>query len=246
MPRLIVLQHVPHEGPGRLVPHLLRNGFQPITVRLDAGDRVPAAADADAFLVMGGPMGVGDIGDPRLPFLGPECALLADCLARGVPVVGVCLGAQLLAHAAGGRVGPLTAGEPAQRVREVGWGAVHHAPDRMDDPLLAGLAPAEVVLHWHGDAVLDLPPGGVRLGSTVHCANQLFRIGRAHVGVQFHPEVEATDVEQWLAADSAWVVQAMGADAPARIRAETALWMPRLRSAGDRLCRNLADALAGM
>ncbi len=228
------------------MPHLLRNGFQPVTVRLDAGDRVPAAADADAFLVMGGPMGVGDIGDPRLPFLGPECTLLADCLARGVPVVGVCLGAQLLAHAAGGRVGPLTAGEPPLRVREVGWGAVHHTPDRMDDPLLAGLGPAEVVLHWHGDAVLDLPPGAIRLASSVHCANQLFRIGRSHIGVQFHPEVEAADVEQWLAADSAWVVQAMGADAPARIRAETAQWMPRLRGSGDRLCRNLADALAGM
>jgi GMP synthase-like glutamine amidotransferase len=245
MKRLIVLQHVPHEGPGRLVPHLVRNGFQIQVRRLDAGDAVPAAADADAFLVMGGPMGVADLADARWPFLARECDLLADCLARGVPAAGVCLGAQLLAHAAGGTVAPLTAGDPPLRVREVGWGAVHHPPDRMDDPLLAGLGPAEVVLHWHGDAVITLPPGAVRLASSLHCPNQLFRIGHQHVGVQFHPEVEGADVETWLAADQGWVEQTMGPDARARIRTDTALWMPRLRISGDRLCRNIADALAG-
>lgn len=243
--RLLVLQHVPHEGPGRFAAVAERLGLRVEVLRLDEGAPVPEAPPAGAILlVMGGPMGVADLGDPRWPFLAREAALLARCLAAGHPAIGVCLGAQLLAHAAGAAVEPLNAGEPPQRLYEVGWGAVHWLVDPAQHPLLQGLDRAELALHWHGDAC-RLPDGAEHLAASLHCPVQAFVLGRG-IGLQFHVEADEAMIRQWCTADAAFVRRALGPDGAERILADTARLAPAQRPRGERLIGNLLRwAMAG-
>jgi GMP synthase (glutamine-hydrolysing) len=245
MGRALVLQHVAHEGPARVASALTRAGLELDRRALFAGAEVPRTLDEHTVLVvMGGPMGVEDVGDPRYPFLARELELLRAAVARDFPTLGICLGAQLLAAAAGARVYPHTTGEPPQRTREVGWGAVHFTCDPREEPVLAGLDPAEIVLHWHGDT-FDLPPGAALLASTLTCPQQMFRLGQRQFGLQFHIELEPKDVEAWLTADADYVRGALGADGPARIRRDTARFMPRFMDRGNRwLDRLVATMLA--
>lgn len=242
--RLVVLQHVPLEGPVRIATVAERMGLKVEVVRLDQGQPVPAAPSGAILVVMGGPMGVGDIGDARWPFLAAEVALLKQCLAEDRPAIGICLGSQLLAHAAGARVAPLHCGDPPARHREVGWGAVHWLRDPAEDPVLSGLDRAELVLHWHGDA-FEVPPGADHLAASLACPGQMFRIGRCY-GLQFHVEADEATIRQWVEADADFIRAAGGADAARRIVADTARFMPVHRPRGDRLIGNiLRSAMAG-
>lgn len=240
--RMVVLQHVPLEGPVRIATVAERLGLRIETVRLDQGEAVPTQAPSGAIVVaMGGPMGVGDIGDARYPFLAPEIALLRQCLAEDRPVIGVCLGSQLLAHAAGATVAPLTCGEPPQRHREVGWGAVHFLKDTGDDPVLAGMERSELVLHWHGDA-FSIPPKAEHLAASLACPGQMFRVGRCY-GLQFHVEIDQATVESWIAADADFIRAAAGEGGAERIRADTVRFLPIHRPRGDRLIGNILRAV---
>ena len=175
--RAVVFTHLDREGPGCIAALATDRGLAVDIRRVAQGDPVPTRlAPDDLLVVMGGPMGVADVGDPRCPFLAPEVALLKSALAARAPVLGICLGAQLLAHAAGSRVYPMTRPGPAGapiRVREVGFGAVRYLGVTRE-PVLAGLRQEEIVLHWHGDT-FDLPAGAVRLAETDACPNQAFR-----------------------------------------------------------------------
>jgi GMP synthase (glutamine-hydrolysing) len=241
--RAAILQHVPHEGPARIATALARAGFELDRRELFAGARVPALGDADLLVVMGAPLGVSDVGDARFPFLAAELELLRAAVARDFPTLGVCLGAQLLAAAAGARVFPNVNGDPPHPTREVGWGAVHFLRAPTEEPVLSGLDPAEIVLHWHGDT-FELPRGATLLASTLTCENQMFRLGRRQFGVQFHVEVDAADIEAWLAADDEYVRGALGADGPARIRRDTARFMPRFVVKTDRFLDTLFRTLS--
>jgi GMP synthase-like glutamine amidotransferase len=239
MRRALVLKHVPHEGPGRIAGALERAGFVSDVRELSEGAAVPEALDGfDALVVLGGPMGVSDIGDSRFPFLAGEARLLERAVASDFPTLGVCLGAQLMAHAAGARVYPNELGDPPAVVREVGWGAIHFVEDAVREPVLRGLDAAETVFHWHGDT-FDLPAGAVLLASTLPCRNQMFRLGRRQLALQFHVEVEGSDIEAWLEADAAYVRSALGPNGRARITADTARYLPRFRERGDLLLDNL-------
>jgi GMP synthase (glutamine-hydrolysing) len=239
--RAVVLQHTPTEGPER-VGELLRERGVAIEVRhLYRGDAVPAHVSQGELLVsMGGPMGVGDAGDPRYPFLKPEVALLREAIARNRPALGICLGSQLLAAAAGARVYPNTKrGPDGAQVpgREVGWGPVDFL-DVAREPALAGLRARELVLHWHGDT-FDLPRGAVHLASTPICPNQAFRLGWRHFGVQFHCELSAETVAVWVREDAAYVREANGPEGAARILADTERYFADARVVWDRLLRNI-------
>jgi GMP synthase-like glutamine amidotransferase len=242
MRRLVVLQHAPHEGPSRMQSAFERAGFGVELKRLDLGVPVPETTEGmDALLVLGGSMGVGDAGDPRYPFLGPEIALLERAVASDFPTLGVCLGAQLLARAAGARVYPNQPG--ATLVREVGWGAVHFTQSAAEEPVLAGLDSAEMMLHWHGDT-FDLPRGATLLASTLHCQNQMFRLRTRLFGVQFHPEIDEADIEVWIREDADYIEGALGPTGAARIAADTKRFMPRFRERGDRMLDNLVRAMS--
>ncbi len=241
MKRAIVLQHTPTEGPERVAELLAARGVAVDVRHVYLGDALPAHVETnDLVIAMGGPMGVGDIDDPRCPYLRPEILFIREALARARPVLGICLGAQLLAAAAGARVYPNTrravdgALVPA---REVGWGPVDFL-NVPREPALAGMRAREQVLHWHGDT-FDLPRGAARLASTPVCANQAIRLGWQQFGLQFHCELSAESVETWVREDADYVREVNGDDGCARILADTALYFAEARVVWNRLLGNI-------
>jgi GMP synthase-like glutamine amidotransferase len=208
---------------------------------------VPTTLAPDELLViMGGSMGVADRADPRFPFLPREIALVERALRQGNPILGVCLGAQLLAHAAGARVFPniglrLDAEGLPLPVREVGWAPIAlHGLGR--EPALAGLPEQMTVLHWHGDT-FDLPPGAVHLASSARCRNQAFRLGQRVFGLQFHVEVDGATAARWALEDADFVRSARGPDGPAEVVAESARLAAGALPAADRMIRNIVGCM---
>jgi len=189
MPKLLVLQHAAREVLGTLDPHLRRAGFRIRYVNFARHpDARPEMDGYDALVVLGGPMNVDD--GERHPHLLHELAVIRAALDRGRPVLGICLGAQLLAHALGGHVG--RASEP-----EIGWFDVALSDAARMDPLLGHFAGVERVFQWHG-YTFELAPGAVHLASSERCANQAFRVGDAAWGLQFHLEVDQPMIARWL------------------------------------------------
>ena len=245
MTHLVVLQHLEREGPGRFAEEASRRGWTVTVCRPDRGEPLPRLGPDQALLVLGGPMGVGDIGSLAFPWLAGEVALLRECLACERPVIGLCLGAQLLAVAAGGQVVPLMAGQPAVRAYEVGWGPLAWTQPQESEPVLAGLGAALPVLHWHGDRI-QLPAAATLLGSTPLCAEQLFRIGHHAHGLQFHVEVTDAALEVWLDEDGDYVRMALGPDGVEQVRACQARWGEEGERQGRRLINNLLDRIAAL
>ncbi len=246
MKRAVVLTHEDFEGPARIAELLAGEGRALDVIQLHRGDVVPARLDRDDVLVvMGGPMGVGDVGDPRYAYLAREVDLLRARVADDAPVLGICLGAQLLAHAAGARVAPMASADGG-RVYEVGWGPIrYHAGEGHPDVdrILDGLPKESITLHWHGDA-FELPSGAHRLASTAVCPTQGFILGRRLVGLQFHCETSAQDVEAFVREDAGFVAKANGEAGVERVRAETPRYLPAFRREGDLLLRNILRTIS--
>ena len=210
---MVVVQHEPYEGPGTLAPFL--GGFR--LVRTFAGDPVPA--DADALVVLGGGMGAYE--EDRLPHLADEVRLLRRCLERGRPVLGICLGSQLLAKAAGAEVAK--APRP-----EIGFHEVRLSPESRTDALFSSAPATFLAFHWHFDA-FTLPGDAVPLAASALAPLQAFRCGARAWGVQFHLEVDE-DVFGAMMAGEPELVSA-GVD-PVVLRAQAARELPRLREIG--------------
>jgi GMP synthase (glutamine-hydrolysing) len=175
-----VLQHVPFEGPGLVATQAQAHGIELDERHLYQGDALPHIEELAGLVVLGGPMGVGDI--EQHPHLAGEISLLAEAVAAGMPVLGVCLGAQLLACALGGEVSPTGSSE-------LGIGSVVLTPAGERDGVLGPSGRSVPVLHWHED-MFTIPPGAELLASSDRCVNQAFRTGRAY-GLQFHVELDA-------------------------------------------------------
>ena len=176
--RIHWLQHVAFEGLGSIERWATAKGHALSVTRLHAADPLPAVAGFDWLIVMGGPMGVRD--EATFPWLANEKRLLREALAAGKTVLGICLGAQLLAEALGAEV-------HRNAHREIGWFPVRLQTGAETHPLLGGW-PAEVeVFHWHGDTFI-VPPGAVLLARSAACTNQAFALGERVLGLQFHLE----------------------------------------------------------
>ncbi len=187
----LFLVQIDIEGPSRLVEQLERCGIPWEQRNLYAGDAVPENPRSYAAIIpMGGPMNVYE--EDTYPFLKEEDCLLKQALEAEVPILGLCLGCQLLAKAAGAKVvrNPLP---------EIGWMKVQLTEQGVNDPLFQGLDADLSVFQWHGDTV-ELPANGVWLASSERCRHQAFRIGRAAYGLQFHVEVAPDDVHAWTEA----------------------------------------------
>jgi GMP synthase (glutamine-hydrolysing) len=237
MASAVVLTHAEFEGPGRLAPILERQGYALDVRAIHGGDEVPSSvAPGSLLVVMGGSMGVGDRDRPVYPFLSEEIELLQKRLRDRAPTLGVCLGAQLLAHAAGARVFPM--GERPEGARyEVGWAPVHFERGT-EARVLDGLPESAPMLHWHGDT-FDLPPGARRLASTAACREQAFQIHDRLFGLQFHAEVDTSEVEAFLCEDSEFVIKANGPGAVDRLRHDSERHFPEFRKVSDLLLHNI-------
>src|SRR5436853_3744356 len=162
MSKAIVLQHVPYESAGRIIPIFRDFGIPVETRHLYAGDEVPTDLDELRLLVvLGGPIGVSDVGNNKFPYLAKEVELLKRLVHHDRPVLGICLGAQLLAHAAGAKVyANVKPGakpeDPSTPMPEIGWGTVTFPFPGGTEPIVFGLMDGAPMFHWHYDT-FDLP-----------------------------------------------------------------------------------------
>ena len=184
--RLHVIQHVVFEGPGAIAEWARERGHSIVITELFNGGQWPLLDDFDFLVVMGGPMSAND--DARFAWLAAEKQLIADALRERKVILGVCLGAQLLARVMGARV--YRNGE-----KEIGWFPVQLTPEAAASRLFCDLPQRMTVLHWHGET-FDLPPGAVHLAESDLCRNQAFEIGGRVLGLQFHLEVLPEGLEK--------------------------------------------------
>jgi GMP synthase-like glutamine amidotransferase len=183
--RAHILQHVPFEGAGSIGFWLNRSGFEVTHTYFFENAVFPPMGDIDLIIVMGGPMSVND--EIALPWLQAEKKFIREMVRSGVAVLGVCLGAQLIANALGARV-------YSNRQKEIGWFPVE-ADSGVRDVFVF---PREfTAFHWHGET-FDLPDGAVRLAKNETCENQAFQIGRKVIGLQFHLEATRESVKALL------------------------------------------------
>ena len=209
MNRLIVLQHLEREHPGLFFKLAEERGFNVCTFRLDLGDSLPELRKGDLLLVLGGTMSVREIGTGIYPWLIEEVDLIKKALNQGIGIIGVCLGAQLLAYAAGGDVEVLEGNLSHQPLAEIGWQNVFPQSLENDHKLSKLLALPFKVLHWHGDRIL-LPDTAELLASSSRCREQLFSIGSLAYGLQFHVEIDDQMVNTWIAEDRKFIFSALG------------------------------------
>jgi len=222
-PKILVFQHVPYEPLGTLDPLLKNAGFRLRYVNFgrDAAQR-PRLDRYAALIVLGGPMNADEI--DRHPNLAAEVDMIGEAVERGVSVLGICLGAQLLAKALGGSV-------RRNPVREVGWHDVELTPAGASDPVLATFSRRQRVFQWHEDGI-ELPNGCVHLARSEASEVQAFRYGDLAYGFQFHLEVDPSLINRWLRVpeNQAMLAEERGNISPATIEAQTPAYIDALRN----------------
>jgi GMP synthase (glutamine-hydrolysing) len=227
---IVVFEHHAMETSARLGQVLRDHGHRLRVVRLYAGDTLPVDLDdIDGVVSMGGPMNT-DQAD-QFPWIDQEAAFIRSAHQAGLPIVGVCLGAQLIAHALGGKV-------EAMDAPEIGWLPVNLFRPGFPDTVLGGIPWKTDQFHTHGRQVTELPPGGVLLASSDACRHQAFRVGLTTYAFQYHFEWTRSDIAGILDQFANWIKEA-GGDVDA-IRSDTDAKYDLYRHLGDRLCETLA------
>ncbi|HXQ50787.1 MAG TPA: glutamine amidotransferase [Stellaceae bacterium] len=231
MKRAVALRHVAFEDLDALGPLLEGRGYG-IEYREAALDDLGAGelAACDLLVVLGGPIGAYEERD--YPFLAAEIALIERRLAAGRPVLGICLGAQLMARALGARVYP-------SGVKEIGWAPLELSAAGRASTLAA--LEGSAVLHWHGDT-FDLPQGAGHLASTPRTPNQAFAWRRHGLALQFHIETTSRGLERWYVGHALEIAQAGGVSVAA-LRADAARFAPALVAAGGRAIGGWLDGI---
>lgn len=226
-PKILVFQHVPYEPLGTLDPLLKASGFRIRYVNFSRDPRQRPELDKyAAVIVLGGPMNADQVDDH--PNLAAEVDILREALDRDMSILGICLGAQLLAKALGGRV------HPGER-REIGWYDVNLTGAGRNDPVLSSFQPTQRVFQWHEDCI-ELSRGAEHLARSRDCEVQAFRYGEHAYGFQFHLEVDRFLIERWLTVpDNAAVLEAeRGNVDPDAIRRQTVEEIGGLEAQSDR------------
>ena len=217
MNRLLVLQHLESEGPGLYYQIAKEREMNIEIIRLDLGDGLPKTNKDDLLLIMGGPMGVKDIGSIKYPWLKSESDFIKSELKKNTRIIGVCLGAQLLAKAAGGNVETLKDGSPPRPLPEIGWSPVFF--NQSDNDLNKFCETPFHVLHWHGDRIL-LPINAELIASSKNCKEQFFKIGDFAYGLQFHIESSKEMTERWINEDKLFIKKGLGPKGQSILRKE--------------------------
>ena len=222
------------EGPGYFASYLERCSIPWELLKLDAGERVPRDARRFSGLVfMGGPMSVND----ELPWIPPALELVRDAVRKDVPLLGHCLGGQLMAKALGGAV-------RANPVKEIGWGEVRVADNEVAREWLAEVQAFES-FHWHGET-FSIPPGATRVMQNAHCVNQGFALGK-HFAMQCHVEMTEELVRSWLATGADEIASSRSSPAvqdPAEITREIERRVAALNDVANRIYDRWVEGLS--
>jgi GMP synthase-like glutamine amidotransferase len=228
------LYHAPAETLGLIKTCLDKGGRAVAEHHLYGGCRVPPfTRDMKALIIMGGPMSVHET--HIYSFLDAEVELIKQAAWTGLPVLGICLGAQLIAKALGSRVYP-------NSVREVGWHPIELLPAAHTDRLLSGAPQKFDVLHWHGDT-FDLPPGAVHLARSNRCVHQAFHWHPLTWGLQFHLEITPHMIEAWVQ-DEESVSYVHGAgENPQEIVKKTPIMFSTLQPLAEQIFLSFLDAV---
>jgi GMP synthase-like glutamine amidotransferase len=237
--RILVFQHIACEHPGIFRDFLKADGIPYDAVELDAGENIPSLDRYDALWVMGGPMDVWE--EDIHPWLLKEKAAIREAVwQRKMPYFGLCLGHQLLACSLDGAVGKMKA-------PEVGILDVDLTEAGKQDPLMAGLAPRQQALQWHGAEVTRRPSGAVVLASSPLCATQAMRVGDNAYSLQYHVELTDRTVAEWgeVPAYAASLDATFGVGALPRLEIESTALMPQFNRAAKQLYDNFMMTTLG-
>lgn len=230
---IAIFRHAPHEGPGHFASFCDAHGLPWQLIRIDARDAIPVAAEDYAGLVfMGGPMSVND----DLPWIAPLLALIRGAAAAEIPMLGHCLGGQLLAKALGGSVG-------RNPVKEIGWGEVRVLESSVARDWF-GDSRAFPAFHWHGET-FALPPGAECILESAYCAHQAFALG-PHLALQCHVEMTEDMIQSWCEVggeEIAAAVASPGVQDAAQMHALNREHLPVMRAMADRLYSRWARGL---
>ena len=225
MKPIAIFRHTPTEGPGYLAEFLDEQKILWRLIAIDTGETVPHSAEAYSGLVfMGGPMSVND----DLPWIAPVLALIREAVARDIPLLGHCLGGQLISKALGGTVS-------RNPVKEIGWGEVTVANNGTARNWFGGVQNFNA-FHWHGET-FSLPQGAVHLLSSAYCANQAYAIGK-HLALQCHVEMTAAMIASWCEVGAGEIVAASASPAvqsASEMRQQTTDNLPKLQEVARRL-----------
>jgi len=185
---ILIIKHIDIEGPGTLGDFLKSQGEPFQIIELGAGEALPVSVSIlKAVIVLGGPMNVDE--EDRFKFLKPENEFIKKILKANIPYLGICLGSQLLAKAAGAKV-------IKSPVKEIGWYQIELTTEGRKDPLFNGFRESDPIYHWHGD-MFQIPSNGRLLAQAQGCPHQALRVGRNAYGLQFHVEVTDKSIKEW-------------------------------------------------
>lgn len=181
-----IFQHIPFEGPGSIEPWLEEKGFEISSTHFYRPFELPVPGNVDFLIIMGGPMSVND--EEKHPWLVKEKQFIRGFINEGKPVLGICLGSQLIASALGANVYPMPQ-------KEIGWFPVSGIAS--NDLHIFKFPNLFNPLHWHGET-FDLPAGAFRIAGSDGCQNQAFQVGRNVIAIQFHPEATPKTVQDFV------------------------------------------------
>lgn len=234
MKSIAIFRHAPTEGPGHFASFLESRNLPWQLIAIDGGETAPSSPETFAGLVfMGGPMSVND----DLPWIPATLDLIRRAVAMDIPVLGHCLGGQLIAKALGGEVS-------RNPIKEIGWGRVQVA-DNPEARRWFGDIDEFQAFHWHGET-FSLPPGATRILSSAHCANQAYAMGK-HLGMQCHVEMTEAMIRDWceVGADEIAASDSPAVQTPAAMQALNAGYLPDLNRVAEQLYSHWLDGLRG-
>jgi len=223
---VLVFRHSATEGPGYFASFLERHGIPMQLLRIDAGDEVPDTLNGlSGICLMGGPMSVND----DLPWIARELSLIRQAVNQDLPVIGHCLGGQLMSKALGGVVS-------ANPAKEIGWGELRITNPEVASAWLGGLSSPLLAFHWHGET-FSIPPGAVRILDSALCENQAFILNDRHIGMQCHVEMTPELIATWCAsgADEIASSPGPGVQSAAEMQADMANRVQQLHALADKI-----------
>ena len=209
MKKLLVIQNIEREGPGLFLKIAKEKGFLTEIYNLSLGEKLPEAKKEDLILIMGGPMSVRDIDNEKYFWLREEAEFIKRAIENQVAIIGVCLGAQLLALILGGKIERLKDEFNIENKPEIGWAEISSINEKSNKEESLRLKEPLKVLHWHGDRI-KLPPKAELLASSDRCDEQFFKVGEFIYGLQFHVETEGLMTNDWIKNDKKFIVSGLG------------------------------------